>query len=87
LTANVFQSAHQECALVHPLLYGSERMLDAFTPFLENLQACHQTSGHAIKHSFMFVPIDLAEFAFGTLRTKRTISTRGAVSEKPIVYS
>lgn len=37
LAADILQPAHQERALVHPLLDGAERMLDAFAPPVENV--------------------------------------------------
>src|SRR5580704_9637639 len=48
LGAHIGEAAHQEGALVHPLLDAAEGMLDDLAATVENLRSLLQALGHAI---------------------------------------
>src|SRR5580692_10354416 len=54
LSADLLQPAHQECALIHPLLDGPEWMLDRFTADAEDVRALCQAGLHTIQCSLIF---------------------------------
>src|SRR3954471_14239334 len=53
-TPHLLQSAHQEGALVHPLLDRVKRMFHYLTPLVENLGPLSQPFLHPVQHGLMF---------------------------------
>src|SRR5580704_11919960 len=54
LGAHVGEAAHQEGALIHPLLDAAEGMLNDLATTVENLRPLLQALGHAIEHGLVF---------------------------------
>ncbi len=69
LPSHVFQPAHQERALIHPLLDRSERVLDAFAPLVQNVGPGGKTHCHAVKHRLILKTRHATE-AFGAAFAK-----------------
>src|SRR3954463_8329754 len=55
-TSHLLQSAHQEGALVHPLLDRAKRMFHRLTPLIENLGPLCQPFLHPVQHGLIFQP-------------------------------
>src|SRR3984957_14824036 len=54
LGAHIGEAAHQEGALIHPLLDAAEGMLNDLAATVENLRPLLQALGHAIEHGLVF---------------------------------
>ena len=54
LGAHVFEAAHQERTLIHPLLDAAEGMLDDLAATVENLGPRFEAFSHAIEHVLVF---------------------------------
>ena len=50
LTTNLLQTAHQERALVHPLLDAAERMFHRLTALVEKLRSLRQPGLHPVQY-------------------------------------
>ena len=55
-SANVCQTTHQECALVHPLFDRAKRMLHGLAPLFEYTGSPRQPGVHPVQHSFVLQP-------------------------------
>ena len=53
-TPYLLQSAHQECALIHPLFDRAKRMFYRLTPPIENLGPLCQSFLHPVQHGLIF---------------------------------
>ncbi|MBS7708068.1 hypothetical protein [Chelatococcus asaccharovorans] len=55
LAAHIVQPSHQERTLVHPLLDGSEGMLDALAPPIENVGPGVEAHAHAVEDRLVLI--------------------------------
>ena len=67
LGAHVGEAAHQEGALIHPLLDAAERVLDDLAAAVENRRPRFEALGHAIENVLVFE----AENGAGVVRASR----------------
>jgi len=68
LGAHVFQPAHQECALAHPLLHRAERVLDALAALVEYPGPRGKSFRHPVRHGLVLVARNLAPGRAGATR-------------------
>jgi hypothetical protein len=54
--ADLLQTTHQKCPLVHPLLDRAEWMFDCLTPTVEDTGALCQASLHPVQDRFVLEP-------------------------------
>ena len=76
LSAHLFEAAHQERALVHPLFDRAERVFDRLAATVENSRPRLQASGHAVQRVFVFETRNGAIAGVRAARPQRTISAR-----------
>src|ERR1700678_2579337 len=79
LGAHIGEAAHQEGALVHPLLDAAEGMLDDLTATVENLRPLLQALGHAIEHGLVFEAGNGAHVVRAS-RAERAVTTGSSIA-------
>jgi hypothetical protein len=79
LGAHVGEAAHQEGALIHPLLDAAEGMLDDFAATVENLRPLLQALGHAIEHGLVFEARNGAHVVRAS-RAHRAVTTGSSIT-------
>jgi hypothetical protein len=72
--ANLLQTPHQKCPLVHPLFDRAERMFDRLAPSIKDLGPHRQARLHPVQNSFVLKARDEAETVSRTLRPDLAIS-------------
>jgi hypothetical protein len=79
LGAHVGEAAHQEGALIHPLLDAAERMLDDLAAAVENRRPRFEALGHAIENVLVFEAKNRAGVVRAS-RAHRAVTTGSSIT-------
>src|SRR5277367_865768 len=79
LGAHIGEAAHQEGALIHPLLDAAKGMLNDLAATVENLRPLLQALGHAIEHGLVFEARNGAHVVRAS-RAHRAVTTGSSIT-------